>query len=90
MFRSDRAEGAVPDEGGIGRQQPGDAIDLGHLQRLFDRYRGQDGGHRAGQQRLAGSRWPREKYIVGTTYQVITLYRLVWCYDSNPKAILPP
>jgi hypothetical protein len=40
-----RAEGAMPDEGGIGGQQPCDAIDLGHLQRLFDRHHGQDGGH---------------------------------------------
>ena len=49
-----RAKGAVQDEGRVRGQQPGDAIDLGHPQCLLDRHRWQDGGHRAGQQRLAG------------------------------------
>ena len=49
------AEGAGGDERRAGVEHSGDAVDLGRLQRLAGGERGEDGGHGAGEERLAAS-----------------------------------
>src|SRR5579875_166101 len=59
-----RAEGPLAHKRLSRGDQPTDAVDFCHVQRLAERERRQDGGQRAGDQRLARSRWPAHQKIV--------------------------
>jgi len=54
-------------------------VDLGHLQRLLDRHRRQDRGHRARQQRLAGAGRAGHQDVMCTIHQAITCCPPAWC-----------
>src|SRR5581483_2940288 len=60
------AERRVADQRVIGREQPRDRVDPGHLERLVRRERGQDARDTSREHRLPGSRRPREEEVVAT------------------------
>jgi hypothetical protein len=60
------AERAVLEEPAIGREKTGDAVNLGHHQRLFEVERRQERGEAPSQHRLAPARRADQEQIVST------------------------
>ncbi len=59
-----RAERPMAHQGRLRRQHAQDAVDLRHLQGFVDGHRGENGGHRAGQERLSGARRTAHQDVV--------------------------
>jgi hypothetical protein len=82
MVRS--SERPVPDEGSIGRQQVGHAVDLGYFQRFFDGHPRQYPWQRLGDEGFSGPRWASKKGVVDENQELLHSIQ-IWVANARLK-----